>query len=256
VAIKRDAQIAPDAQQRLSAIVKERHLLISELLHEVQESLVYRDYQKEIEFLFLVTSSIESYQNSCDSVMFESLVSTQEALLLRCARLHACAVPDLAHAHIARIYISPSDGGHPILREGEPLALTAARRFHHNCGGPAILVFVNNNNQKILGSLVIGRSACFGRNAHYHYEVEQKITTHDYSAARVLLTNLLRCEPDFPAALNDLAVLNIIENRLDEADELLAKILADDSHNEVALDNYQVLEKNRKAAVAFAADVT
>jgi hypothetical protein len=588
--MERDAKIAPDAQQRLSAIVKERQLLVSELLHEVEESLVYQDYRKEIEFLFSVTSSIESYQNSCDSIMLESLVPIQEALLLRCARLHACAVPGLANAHIARIYISPSDGGHPILREGEPLALTAARRFHHNCGGPAILVFVNNNNQNILGSLVIGRSACFGRNAHYHYEAElveqivledvrsfkphivvlmpnnvtnfradflhklrdtssafiigrygdacsydqikvasclelvkgvdhfiaddgefvdiahqeglknseyippfvnphfqveangeksidilftgtgypgllmygrekmyerrrrfiqlvdkkfpgkltvigkgwndiglsrwiddfisedevhrlarktkivlaydgpftkgftsgrtfrtlmseaflliryfpgienlfinrrhlvwfhsdqqglalldyyldhpeerdriaqeghnylmehlgwrrkciiidyplllaqgeppsfsklfgqydaplvlpddeefcrlletngliskyfnyldilvlaeQKITTHDYSAARVLLTNLLRCEPDFPAALNDLAVLNIIENRLDEADELLAKILADDPHNEVALDNYQVLGKNRIAAVAFSADVT
>jgi Flp pilus assembly protein TadD len=79
----------------------------------------------------------------------------------------------------------------------------------------------------------------------------------NYPIARILLECIVAYDPHFGHALNDLAVLHILEGRNDEARHEIEQLLAIDSTNEIALENYQYLQNvYNQSATASIASVT
>ena len=74
-------------------------------------------------------------------------------------------------------------------------------------------------------------------------KAEQLIEKNNYSGAKLVLTEMLKENPlDFDA-LNNLAVITILEKNLDEAQKIISLILQLDSTNEVALGNLEYIKQ-------------
>ncbi len=74
-------------------------------------------------------------------------------------------------------------------------------------------------------------------------EAEKLIEQKEYSNAREILKNILEIDDRHIDALNDLAVIEISENNLFNAREILNKVLRNDSNNQIAKENLEYLEQ-------------
>jgi hypothetical protein len=82
-------------------------------------------------------------------------------------------------------------------------------------------------------------------------EAETQIELRNYDAARLILTSLIRADENNFAALNDLAVLEILNENYDLALTYLMQVVSIDTQNEVAIENLQYL-KERFASILSA----
>jgi hypothetical protein len=128
-----------DNKSRLPAIFTDRNSLIEILSSEILANDHAGKYTIQIEQLRKISTV---FKGLCQSD-FEDLGPVQEAILQQVVRQHAKIFPSSINSKIAKVYISPSDGGYPILQNDDLPALTAAKRFQHNSGGPALMVFVD-----------------------------------------------------------------------------------------------------------------
>lgn len=74
-------------------------------------------------------------------------------------------------------------------------------------------------------------------------QAEAFIEEEEYEQAKQILTELLDKAPDYIDALNDLAVINIVENKFVEALQLINRVLSIDPENEIALGNFQYINE-------------
>ena len=74
-------------------------------------------------------------------------------------------------------------------------------------------------------------------------EVELKMHNRDYSGAKLVLLNIIKRYPNDINALNNLAVIEIIEKSWEHAAEYLRKALAIDAADKTTLHNLKYLEK-------------
>lgn len=74
-------------------------------------------------------------------------------------------------------------------------------------------------------------------------EAKKLIEQKEYSKAREILKNILEIDDRNIDALNDLAVVEISENNLFNAREILNKVLRNNSNNQVAKENMEYLEQ-------------
>jgi|GEM_PF-4374037 len=154
-----------DESGRLRSIFTNRQNLIEILLSEITA----HDGEGRLQVQIAQLQKILAVFNECRLAEVGSLIPVQETILLQAARLHS----GMDRSQIAKVYISPSDGGYPILQNDDLPALTATKRFQHNSGGPALLVFVNAGSQAILATLVVGQSVRYRGNSHYHFEPDE-----------------------------------------------------------------------------------
>ncbi len=75
---------------------------------------------------------------------------------------------------------------------------------------------------------------------------EALIEKEEYEQAKQILTELLDKAPDYIDALNDLAVINIVENKFMDALQLINKVLSIDPENEIALGNFQYINQQNE----------
>jgi SAM-dependent methyltransferase len=75
------------------------------------------------------------------------------------------------------------------------------------------------------------------------YKAEQLIENNNYPEAKLVLTEMLKENPIDIDALNNLAVITILEDNFDEADKIISLVLRLDSTNEVALGNLEYLKQ-------------
>src|SRR3989304_4340451 len=76
-------------------------------------------------------------------------------------------------------------------------------------------------------------------------EVELKMHNRDYPGAKLVLLNIIKQYPNDINALNNLAVIEIIEKNFIPARNLLERVLNIDSTNEIALENIACINRNR-----------
>lgn len=103
------------------------------------------------------------------------LIDFQEECILETLSKHAekCDQTVNYSSKYLKHYISSSDGGYPILRKDECNAEKARRRFHHNCGGPALLSLITKANKEVVGNFLVGRSKEFkDEKGHYSVPIE------------------------------------------------------------------------------------
>ena len=74
-------------------------------------------------------------------------------------------------------------------------------------------------------------------------EAEDLINRSDLSGAEKILNTIVRSNPNSIDALNDLAVVKIMQNNLEEALTHLSSVLTLDPSNEIAIENLNYLEK-------------
>ena len=87
----------------------------------------------------------------------EDLVTFQENSLATLIQLHnSCFDRGLSRkkSSVVKLYISAADGGFPILRKEESPAIKARKRMYFVCGGPSLLVYVDKNDYRILGTFI------------------------------------------------------------------------------------------------------
>ena len=87
-------------------------------------------------------------------------------------------------------------------------------------------------------------------------EAEMSIDTRDYVRAEAALTQVLSSFPYNVDALNNLAVLNILVGKPDEATSLLEKVKSIDPGNKIANDNLLVLNNRKPPVVTSARDMS
>ncbi len=75
-------------------------------------------------------------------------------------------------------------------------------------------------------------------------EAENAIENEDLETAKTLLNSLVEENPQNLDALNNLAVVNIMENKIEDAIKLINRILELDSTNETAIGNFKYIEEN------------
>jgi len=158
-----------DNKSRLPAIFTDRNSLIEILSSEILANDHAGKYTIQIEQLRKISAVLKDSAQSD----FEDLGPVQEAILQQVVRQHAKIFPSSINSKIAKVYISPSDGGYPILQNDDLPALTAAKRFQHNSGGPALMVFVDAADGTLLATLVVGQSTYHRGNSHYHFEPDE-----------------------------------------------------------------------------------
>lgn len=73
---------------------------------------------------------------------------------------------------------------------------------------------------------------------------EELIQRTEYSKSKVILSFLLENEPENLNYLNDLAVINILLNDYENAEQILKKILTIDPNNEVAIENLEYIKQD------------
>ncbi len=180
-----------DESSLLSSIFVDRQRLIDLLIAEIADRDSENYFQLRIQHL----RSFGSVLNKCaqkpqgiksSAENWTVLLSVQETILHQAAQMHAEIYGGKSDSKIATVYISPSDGGYPILKNGDLPALTAAKRFQHNSGGPALMVFTDAASRALLATLVVGRSAYHRGNSHYHFEPDEigKIVLNDVNLYR------------------------------------------------------------------------
>ena len=118
----------------------------------------------------------------------DDLVSIQEKSLLSLIEHHTQIVPK-EKSNYYKHYISASDGGFPLIKSDDPLSVAAKIRFHHNCGGPAILTLIDKNSLKPVTTIVTGESVKY-RNLTGHYSVPVEEST------RIVMDDLLKFRSD------------------------------------------------------------
>jgi hypothetical protein len=74
-------------------------------------------------------------------------------------------------------------------------------------------------------------------------EAEKQIELKNFDAARLLLNELIRVDEKNLAALNDLAVVEILNENYGLALTLLMQVLTNDAQNEVAIGNLQYVKE-------------
>ncbi|MEM2144980.1 MAG: glycosyltransferase, partial [Candidatus Jordarchaeaceae archaeon] len=153
-------------------VFRERQDLILCLFQEISDG-IDNDIEEIIrkDLLFKIRHFLQKTQTDEEVIFFiDELLQLQEELLEILIKLW---VKKRKNTRLITIYISPSDGGLPLLHKNYPLALNAVKRLHHNCGGPALLVFVDKERCDILGCKIIGRSNYYQGEGHYHYEPKE-----------------------------------------------------------------------------------
>ncbi len=118
----------------------------------------------------------------------EDLLDIQEKSLLSLIEYHTASVP-MEKSKYYKHYISSSDGGYPLINNYDPRPVAAKIRFHHNCGGPAILTFVDKNTCDLVTSIVVGNSEKY-KNDEGHYSVPHE------EAARIVKEDIIKYKPD------------------------------------------------------------
>ena len=74
-------------------------------------------------------------------------------------------------------------------------------------------------------------------------EAEKQIELRNFDAARLLLNELIAADENDLAAINDLAVVEILNGNYDLALTLLMQVLTNDTNNEVAIGNIQYVQE-------------
>jgi len=74
-------------------------------------------------------------------------------------------------------------------------------------------------------------------------EAESKIQTGNHLEAKTILSNLINRFPNHINALNDLAIVEILENNFESAHKFLEKVLSIDTGNEIATENLNHLNQ-------------
>lgn len=87
-------------------------------------------------------------------------------------------------------------------------------------------------------------------------EAESYIDSKQFSRARVLLNRILKQKPDSVEALNNIAVIELMNNNYDSAIDVLEKILSIDPKNEIARNNIDYIRTLIIAQQEFDSEIT
>ncbi len=138
--------------------------------------------------------------------LIEYLLTLQEHALLQLSEKYAELPKELSNYCIH--YISASDGGYPVFDVDYHSALKAYLRFHHNSGGPAVLSFINKNNNNVETSLVVGESEKY-KSENGHYNIPPKDLT------KIVTKDIEKYRPDFVLLMPNNAT-SFTKNELEE----------------------------------------